>query len=219
MVYSLFETLIRNIGGALGRKIRYHYYKKRLGACGKNVIIDIGVIITSPRNIFLGDDVWLDNYTVLIAGPFKKDRLYIEKVNEAYNFSAGELHIDSGVHLPPFVVLQAHAGIWIKKNAGFGAGAKVYSLSHHHSNLNNKNDQNQYALSSMAPKEEQFLISGPVVIGEKAAIGMNGVVLPGTHIPKGTWIGVNSYIQGNNITPHTLYSSPKAEITKTLGTE
>ena len=65
-LFYMIECIIRNIPSSLGRRIRFFYYKRRLGACGKNVQIDIGVIFENPKRINIGDNVWLDNYCILI---------------------------------------------------------------------------------------------------------------------------------------------------------
>ena len=61
----------------------------------------------------------------------------------------------------------------------------------------------------MAKSEDQFLIVGNVIIGKNAAIGLNSVVLPGTEIPNGTWLGVLSLISGEKVKPNTILSSIK----------
>jgi acetyltransferase-like isoleucine patch superfamily enzyme len=214
--FPFFEGLIRNIGGPLGYKIRYWYYKKRLGKCGKGVRISEGVIITSPKDVYLDDNVWIDKYVVILTGKPSKSRNYLKKTNTHYNYREGELHIQQGTHVAEFVVLQAHGGMLIKEKTGVASGAKIYTLSHHYRNLNNREDGKQYYFTPMVSDEEQFLIASPVVIGAKTAVGLNSVVLPGTHIPDGTWLGVNSFISGLNIDEQAIYSSSPAEKVKQI---
>jgi acetyltransferase-like isoleucine patch superfamily enzyme len=188
---SYFEGWLRNIGGPIGRRLRFFYYRKRFKTCGINCVIEEGVHITSPNHIALGNNVWLDKNTILIGGPFdKNDRNYSEK--GVQNISWGELIISDGCHIAPFSLIQAHGGVSIGKNVTIASGAKIYSLSHHYRNLNDKTDSKRYSFSSTAPKEDQFLIVGNVIIGNNAAIGINSVILPGTIVPNGTWIGVLS---------------------------
>lgn len=51
------------------RKFRYWYYKRKFKKCGKNVITDEGVIIQNQEWISVGDNVWIDKYCILMAGP------------------------------------------------------------------------------------------------------------------------------------------------------
>jgi acetyltransferase-like isoleucine patch superfamily enzyme len=188
---ELVESSIRHIGGPVGRKIRIWYYDKRLKSCGENCVIEEGVYITNPHLITLGNNVWIDKNTMLIAGAFDKNsRQYKEKGNRQIPW--GELHIGKGCHIAPFSLIQAHGGVQIGENVTIAAGAKIYSLSHHYRNLNDTSDTRRYSFSSKAPLDKQFMIVGNVYIGENAAVGINAVILPGTTIPKGTWIGILS---------------------------
>lgn len=209
---QIFESCIRNISGNLGRKIRFLYYRNRLGYCGKNVVIDVGVIFQNPRFIFIDDNVWLDNYAILMAGPPGKERKILFKSNPDFLYNNGEIHIKKNVHIGPQVILQGHGGIFIGENAGVVAGAKVYSFSHHHTNLADPNDKNHYSFTTMAPLEDQFLICYPVVIHSKAAVGLNSVILPGTVIPAGTWVGVSTYISGSKLENNATYAGSPAQL-------
>lgn len=210
----MIESFLRNIEGGLGRKLRYAYYSKRLAACGKNVFIDIGVIFNCPELIFIGDNVWIDNYAILVAGHIENKGNTHTKANEAYLFGPGELHLSGNNHIAPFTLLQAHGGIFIGKNVTVAAGSKIYSFSHHYRNIDNPDDKTEYHFSSMAENKNQYFISSPVVIGDGAAIGLNSVVLAGTHIPNGTWIGVNSTVVGQAFKPNSVYASLAAVFLK-----
>lgn len=202
----LIEALIRNIGGGLGKKIRYEFYKRRLGRCGKNVIIEEGVYFQIPKDIELSDNIWIDKQSILIAGAFNSiGRNYYQKGEVIVPW--GKLLVSDGVHIAPQVVLQAHGGCSIGKNVTIAAGSKVYTLSHHYKNLNESNDTKRYSFSSMASKEDQFLIIGNVLIGDHAAIGLNSVVLPGTSVPEGTWIGVLSSPTNQTLEPNSVFTS------------
>jgi len=207
---TFIEYLIRNIDSRTGRWIRYHYYRKRLGSCGKNIVIEPGVFFQNPAFIFLDSNIWIDRYAVLVAGPFSPgERKFAQKKNPDFNGKTGELLISDGVHIAPFTLLQSHAGLFIGKNVTIASGAKVYTLSHHYQNVNDPADTKRYSFSSMAPVEDQFLIAAPVVIDDNAAVGLNSVVLPGTTLSKGSWLGVLGHLQGTT-EPEKIYVSEKA---------
>jgi acetyltransferase-like isoleucine patch superfamily enzyme len=177
---------------------------------GKKVVIEPGVFFQNPTYIFVGNNVWIDRYAVLVAGPFSPNgRKFLVKENAAYKGKAGELLIADGCHIAPFTLLQAHAGLFIGKNVTIASGAKVYTLSHHYRNLNDPEDNKRYSFSSMAPVENQFLIAAPVVINDNAAVGLNSVVLPGTTISEHSWLGAQGYLQGET-EPASIYFSEKA---------
>jgi galactoside O-acetyltransferase len=195
---KLIESLIRNIGGAIGVKIRYMYYKKQLHSCGSNVVIEEGVYFENLKSISLGNNIWIDKYAILIGGAFNSNnRKYFQKGEIVIEW--GDLIIDDGVHLAPFSLIQAHGGVKIGRDVTIASGSKIYSLSHHYKNLNNPEDLKRYSFSTMAKLEDQFLIIGNVIIEDYAAVGLNSIILPGVHIPKGTWIGTMSTITGKEV--------------------
>jgi maltose O-acetyltransferase len=195
---KIFESIIRNIGGALGRKLRFMYYKTQFKSCGSKVIIEEGVFFESPKDMSLGNNIWIDKNTILIAGAFRANgRQFYRKGIETISY--GELRIGDNVHLAPNCVIQAHGGIQIGENVTIAAGSKLYTLSHHYKNLNDSLDHKRYVFSSMAAIEDQFLIIGNITVGKNAAIGLNSVVLPGSKIPNGTWIRVSSVIDGKEV--------------------
>lgn len=208
----MIESSIRNIDGSLGRKLRYWYYRRRLGSCGKGVQIDTHVIIQNPSRVFIADKVWIDHHTLLIAGPLNRERKIFSKENLHYKYGKGELHIGSEVHIAPFVLLQAHGGISIGSRLTVAAGSKVYSSSHHYRSLIDETDTAKYYFGSMVSPDKQFLIEGPVTIDDGAAVGMHCVVLPGSHIPEGTWIGMGMIVKGEELQPNTVYQL-KQEVT------
>jgi galactoside O-acetyltransferase len=204
---KLTEALIRNIGGAVGVRIRYLYYKKQFKTCGSKVIIEEGVYFENLKSISLGNNIWIDKQTILLGGPFNPNsRNYYQKGSVIVNW--GDLVVSDGVHIAPFSLVQAHGGVHIGKNVTIASGSKIYSLSHHYKNLNNPNDPKRYSFSTMAKAEDQFLIIGNVIIEDDAAVGLNSVILPGTHIPRGTWIAAMSTISSKTqLIPNSVYKS------------
>lgn len=212
---TIIKYFIRNIPGGLGRKIRYFYYKDKFGRCGKNIYIDVGVIIDNPEHIFLENNIWIDNYVILLTGkPSDKGVKLFRKTNSSFIYNEGELHISKNVHIAPFCVLQAHGGISIGANCGIASGSKIYSLSNHYKNVADPEDKQEYFFTPLAEPERQSYISSAVVIQENCAIGLNSVILPGTTIPKGTWIGVNTTIAGQELKTDSIYSSDFGKFVK-----
>lgn len=212
---TFYESCIRNIAGSPGRWLRYRFYRKRFGACGKNVVIDVGVLIKNPGAIFVGDNVWIDDYAILIAGEVKGDHIFRKKVND-YTFKEGEMHIGSGVHVGPYALIQAHAGVAIGEEVGIAAGCKIYSMSGYYRNLHNPEDQNIYSLSAVAPPGRQSSLAAPIVLMRNSAIGLNSVLLPGTVIGENSWVGVNTYVNGKKLRANSIYGVEPAKRIHTL---
>lgn len=194
---DLVGSVIIGMPGPTGRKMRYWYYKKKFKKCGRNVVIDEGVIIQNPEWISVGDNVWIDRYCVLIAG--KRDwngKTVKKKAIKGFENMEGELIIGDNVHIAPLCVIQAHGGVFIGNDLGIAAGTKIYSLSHHHCNPKDVNESKVYKFSPMTPNTEQSYLLSPIVIEDNAAVGLNSVLLLGAHIMKNSWVSVNSVVIG-----------------------
>lgn len=191
---DLSESVIRQLSGAFGRKLRYSYYKKRLKHLGQNVVIDENVIFSNPQCISIGNNSWIDHNVILLAGdtrtPERKDYF---RQNKNFRGEVGDLTIGKNCHIAPNVVIQAHAGVSIGDCVGVASGSKIYSVSHHYRNLE-IHDGILYKFTPKAPMNEQYLIRGPIVMEDNTALGLNSTMLPGVTIHKNSWVGVNSFV-------------------------
>ncbi len=200
---DIVKFFITYLPGPTGRKLRYLYWRGKFKKCGKNVIIDEGVIIQNPEWISIGDNVWIDKYCVLIAGPVDLENINVKiKKNENFKYSYGELIIEDNIHIAPFCIIQAHGGVHIRKNSGFSSGVKVYSLS----NLptDPKNLSNIVYFTPM-DKSKSYYIIGPIVIEENTGIALNSIILPGITIYKNSFIAPNSLVLSD--IPENSYAS------------
>jgi galactoside O-acetyltransferase len=197
VILSLIEWMIVDIPGGLGRKTRYAYYKRRLGYIGENVIFDCGVKILNPEYVRIDSNTWIDNYTVILAGPPDSSRgAFNYKSRPGCKAALGEVIIGKNCHVAMFVVLQGHGGLEIGDNCGIASGSNVYSMSHHYRNIADPNDKTLYKFSPMCPPEEQSLIVSSVSIGNNCAVGLNSVLLPGTQLGEGAWLASGSVVSG-----------------------
>jgi len=203
-----FDDLIRfpiiYMPGVLGKKLRYWYYKKKFKRCGKNVIIDEGVIIQGAEWISIGDNVWIDKYCVLIAGKVDLEGKIIKrKGNKDFRWEEGELIIGSGVHIGSFNILQAHGGVYLGNNITTSAGVNLYSLSNYPYDENNP-ELITYANCMVGEGQPVPYIVSPIVINDGVWIALNSIVLGGT-------IYKNSFISSNSIVvtdiPENSYAS------------
>jgi len=204
VLYSLIESSIRNISGPLGRKLRYWYWSKRFKKCGKNVLIDEGVIIQGAEWISIGDNVWIDKYCILMAGPVNLEgKIVKKKSNRNFIWNEGELIIEDNVHIAPFCIIQAHGGVYIGKNSGLSSGVKIYSLS----NLPNDPQDISNIIYFTPLNEKSAYFCSPIVIEENVGVALNCVILGGVTIGKNSFISIgsvvltsipeNSYASGN----------------------
>lgn len=192
---SLLESMVINTPGPLGRVLRARFWRYRLKHMGRGVKIDIGVRIVNPEYVSIGDNTWIDNYVVILAGPpsLGDGPVYI-KSNPDYMGASGEVVIGRNVHVANFVVIQGHGGLCIGDDTGIASGSLLYSMSHHHSNLVDRTDPRKYAFTPMVPRSDQSLVLGPIVIGRRSAIGLRSIVLPGVTVGDGSWVASGSVV-------------------------
>lgn len=203
ILYNLIESLIRGISGPLGRKLRYWYWSKRFKKCGKNVIIDEGVIIQGPEWISVGDNVWIDKYCILMAGPVNLEKLIVKnrQIND-FKGAIGELIIGSEVHIGIFNIIQAHGGVYIGNKVTTSAGVKIYSLSNY---VCDENDPGIITYANCMVKNDPVIyILSPIEIEDGVWIGLNSIILGGR-------IGKNSFVASSSIVlrdiPENSYAS------------
>jgi acetyltransferase-like isoleucine patch superfamily enzyme len=165
---------------------------------GRGVTIGIGVKIQNPQFVSIGDDTWIDDYVIILAGPVSRgDRRIVERPNDDYLGNEGEVHIGPRCHIAPFVICSGHAGLSIGADSGVASGAKLYSLSHHVANKGEPDTrEHPYLWSPRVPGNRQTLIAGPVVLQDATGVGLNSVVLPGSTIESGALVGIGVTVSG-----------------------
>ena len=197
-LWGVIEWLVSFMPGPLGMRLRSAYWKRRLRAIGQHVRFGLGVRIYGPQWVQIGDECWIDDYVIILAGPIMEDgRFVYHKPNPKFTAKTGEVIIGHQVHIAPYVQLQGHGGLLIGDCLTIAAGAKVYSLSHHYRDLTGQgNAETIWKFGGSISPQEQALISGPVVIQDGAAVGLNSVVLPGSVIGENSWLGAMSVLRG-----------------------
>jgi len=210
MIKKIFKVLddilkffIIYMPGPTGRKIRYYHWKRKFKKCGKNVVIDEGVIIQGHEYISIGDNVWIDKYSILMAGPVKfNDNSVVKRIkNKNFKYKEGELIIGNGIHIGISNIIQAHGGVYIGNNVTTSAGVKIYSLSNY---PYDENDLKTITYANYMVTGKISYILSPIVIEDGVWIALNSMVLGGT-------IGNNSFVSSNSIVykdiPDNSYAS------------
>lgn len=189
-IRDILKFFIVYMPGGLGNRIRYLYYKRRFKKCGKNVIIDVGVLIDGENLISVGDNVHIDKYCIISTG--RKLLGYVKrKKNTLFTAEEGELIIGNNVHIAHFSIIMAYGGVIIANNCGLSSGVKIYSLT----NLPNDLKDSNKIISIMPHETAPFLLS-PIVIEENVWIALNCLVMPGVCIGKNSFVQSNSLLMG-----------------------
>jgi len=188
-------TPVMYVPGMIGNLLRRAYYSRRLKHMGRNVVIELGVQIQNPGYVSIGDNTWIDKFVILIAGKPLQGRITYHKANHNYPGQPFEIHIGRNCHIAPFVLIQGHGGFWLGDNSTIASGCKVYSFSHHYRNLADRDDpRRDFMFTSQASLKDQSMISGPVMVEDETALGLNSTIMPGITIGKGSWIGSMSLV-------------------------
>jgi len=175
----LIEGLIRYIPGGFGFKLRYWYYKPLLKHLGKNVLIDVGVLLNGPANISIGDYTWIDAYCRIDA-------------------HLGPVTIGKRIHIASFTVIGAREPVVIEDFVGISSSVKIYSNSEHP--LDGKRMS-----GPMVPEEFKAYHSRPVYLRKDSFVGANSVLLPGAELGEGCVVGANCVVT-RKLTPWAVYA-------------
>lgn len=133
---------------------------------GKNVQIGRHVVLYSPGSLVLGNDVRIDDFTVI----------------------SGKVTMGSFIHVSQFCgIYGGSEGIVMEDFSGLSAKCSVYAVSDDYTGLSMTNP--------MVPAQyKPTSICKAVHIGKHAIIGCNSVVLPGVRISEGAAVGSLSLV-------------------------
>jgi acetyltransferase-like isoleucine patch superfamily enzyme len=177
---ALIEWLVRGIPGGLGQRIRYAYYRLRLGRCGRNVRIDEWVIFQNLENIEIGDDVWIFSHSVLTApGPEENrpsdNKRIIQATGDSVSEPAARLRIGNEVQVGLYNVLNGIGGLEIGNCATLSARVSVYSATHLAYNPNDR--AMRVGANGMVRSRPVFSKKRSIRIGDGAWLGLGVSVI------------------------------------------
>ena len=200
-------AFVRHYPGRAGTRLRFHYYRRRLGGLGAGTRIDEGVHVSGAEHIFVGSNCWIAAGAMLFAAPTSTEhRELVEQPNASYSGREGELHIADDTYIGPQAYVNAHGGIRIGRNVAVSVGAKLFSVSHYHRSAEGPRGRPTYAGGMARSREDpQALLIGPVVVGDRAFVGAGAIVLPGVTVGRSSWVGAGSLVRAD-VEPESVYS-------------
>lgn len=211
--YDIWFIIISYYPGAIGFRLRYRHWKKRLRHLGKGVLIDTGVYFQNPKFIFIDDNSWIDKNVIILAGMdhSKRKRVFIRK--KEYNAEPGVVHVGKNVHIAPSCIISGiSAGVYISDDCNVAAHSKIYALSHHY---RSKNDPKKvgFSFGPRVSEDRQYMIEGPVYLGRNTGVALNTVILPGVFIPENCFVRINSVVYAGNYCSNSILSGDPAKRT------
>jgi acetyltransferase-like isoleucine patch superfamily enzyme len=205
ILLSIAESMMRNISGGIGQRMRFVYYKRRFKTCGSNVKIDEGVIFHNPENISVGNNVWFLPYSIITARPLGEkinNRLIYKKINSKFISNIGSINIGNEIQIGSFNIIQGYGGLDIGNKVTTSSKVSIYSYSHYPFDKNNLS-LITYA-NSMIKNGCISCIESPILIEEGCWIGLNVIVFGGA-------MGKNTFVTANSIVlsdlPENSYAS------------
>ncbi len=142
--------------------------KKHLGGCGTNVKIAHNVLFTQPQNVFLGDNVRIDPFTLITSKLKTGNNVQIT----AYSMLGGK---------DQWVIL----GDW----TFIGYGSKLFTASEDYSGK--FGPVNEYWGNGRTFK-------GDIVFNKFSGIASDVMIFPGVKLPEGCCIGAKSLVHTKN---------------------
>lgn len=140
-----------------------------LGSVGDNVSVNRSVIFYSPRNIYLGDNVRIDGYSILSAG-------------------AEGIVIDEHVHISAYSFLVGAGGkIHLHGFSGVASRSTLYTAT--------DDFRDGFLTGPTVPNKYRNVRSGDITLGRHGLIGAGSIVLPGVTIGEGAAVGALSLVR------------------------
>ncbi len=154
-----------------------------LGRVGGGVLVSRYAVLHNPANIFLGNNVRIDDFCLVTAGDDEP------------------VSVGSWVHLAAFSALFGRGGIAISDFATLSSRVSVYSTNDDYSG--------EHMTNPTVPARFTAVVTAPVAIGRHVVVGASTVILPGTTISDGCSVGALSLVRGT-LEPWGIYAGVPA---------
>ncbi|CAB4143355.1 WbbJ Acetyltransferase (isoleucine patch superfamily) [uncultured Caudovirales phage] len=137
---------------------------------GKNVLLSNKASIYNAKNISIGDNSRIDDFSILSAGD-------------------GGINIGKNVHIACFSAIIGRGMVIMDDFSGLSSRVSVYSSSDDYSG--------EYMTNPCIPNDFTNTIHKDVIIGKHSVIGASSIVLPGVHIGNYSAVGAMSLVKDN----------------------
>ncbi len=138
-----------------------------LGEVGNNVLISKNAKLYCPQNIFLKDNVRIDDFCIISAGT--------------------KVCVGSYVHISAFVVLFGGSGIIVGDYCSISSFSAIYSES---DDFSGKSLVNPWFPQKFKPGYKK----GKVSLRNFSNVGAHSIIMPGVTLGEGSVVGSNSLV-------------------------
>jgi len=151
--------------------------KKTLGGCGRDVFIGHHVVFTNPAQVFLGDRVRIDPFSLVTTQLVTADNVQI--CSHVVISGGGEERVS--------------LGSWTFLSYGVKLFCSSEDQSGEHGPVNEWWGRNRAA-------------KGPIVLEDYAGVSAGSIVMPNIRIPQGCTIGAMSFVyRDRDLTPWSVF--------------
>jgi dTDP-4-amino-4,6-dideoxy-D-glucose acyltransferase len=153
---------------------------------GRNVLISRKASIYSPENISIGDNVRIDDFTILSP-------------------SGGSIEIKNHIHIAAFCNLIGKGGIVMDDYSGLSSRVSLYSATDDFSG--------NYLIGPIMEESCINVITGRIKLKKYCQIGTSSSVLPNVSLGEGAILGAHSFAK-SNIQPWEIHTGTPAKFLK-----
>jgi len=210
--------IVTYMPGKTGESLRYNYYKKHLNHIGKNVKFEPGVFLQNPAFISIDDNCWIDRGVIILAGADKSNRARRLIKNSSFPLERGMVHIGKHIHIAPFSIVSGIGGVHISDGCSLSSGVKIYSFSHHYKS-NEFQSNREVCFSPLVDPEKQYMVEGPVFLGENVGVALHSIILPGVSIGNDSFIAINSVVNSSFAENSLIAGNPAKRVKSRFKTE
>lgn len=211
VAYAECVTLLfGSMPGAMGLLFRRMFYRPMFGSVGRGLVIGAGVTLRHASKIRLGNNVILDDHSMLDAkgdtntGITVGDNVYVGRCTNIY-CKNGDITVGNNVNI------SSHCNIMSANRITIGSDTIVASYAYLLSGgeYDYRRDAPPFAQQSSLPSE------GPLEIGENCWIGAHAVVLDAANLGRHCVIGAGAVVT-RPLPSHCVAVGIPARFTKAL---
>ena len=184
--YELVTSVAGRMPGALGLFVRSRLYPGLFARCGRNVFFGAGVTLRHPHKIRIGNDVVIDDGSVLDAkgtsneGITIGDGVFIGR-HSSLTTKDGNIVLEDRVNIGPFCTVFSASTVHIGKETLLAAYAYLVGGGHAFDEIG-------------TPILDQARPSAGISVGAASWIGTGVTVLDGVSIGRGVVVGANAVV-------------------------
>ncbi len=184
--YEFLNTFIGPLPGAVGFFLRRKLYPTLLGRAGRGLILGRSVTLRNPARIELGENVTIDDYSLVdgrggAPGIVLEDSVIVNR-NCLLQAKAGSIRLGQRTTIGSNSVIVSMAGVEFGEAVMVAGGVYVSAGAYRF------DDRSRPIMDQVAYSK------GPIRIGDDVWIGTGAVILDGVTVGRGAVIGAGAIV-------------------------